>query len=55
MKKTIFSSFIVAWASLDLPTLAGMLILAAGLATAAYIWLRWGTDSNNKNCQEERV
>ena len=55
MKKIIFSSFIVAWASLDLATLAGTLIFAAGLATAAFIWIRWGTDSNNKNCQEVRV
>ena len=55
MKKTIFSSFIVVWASLDLPTLAGTLIFAAGLATAAYIWVKWGTDSNNKNCRKELV
>ena len=42
MNKKIFSSFIIAWASLDLPTLAGTLIFAAGLVLAAYIWQRWG-------------
>lgn len=54
MKKTIFSSLIVAWAALDLPTLAGMLIFAAGLAMAAYIWVKWGMDSNNKNCRNNK-
>ena len=50
MKKTIFSSFIVAWASLDLPTLAGTLIFTAGLVLAAYIWVRWGACGNNVSC-----
>jgi hypothetical protein len=55
MKKTIFSSFIVTWALLDLSTLVGTLIFAAGMVMAAYIWVRWGTDGNDKSCQEERV
>lgn len=54
-KKTIFSSFIVAWASLDLPTLAGALIFAAGLILAVYIWVKWGTDGNNEGCQEQQI
>ncbi len=48
INKTIFGSFIVVWASLDLPTLAGMLIFSAGLVLAAFIWVRWGTDANDE-------
>jgi hypothetical protein len=53
MKKPIISSFIVAWALLDPPTLAGTLIFATGLATAAYIWGRWGA-SGNESCHANR-
>ena len=53
IKKTIFSSCIVLWASLDLPTLAGTLIFAAGLVMALYIWARWGIDGDNKRRQQE--
>jgi hypothetical protein len=43
MNKTIFITLIILWASLDLPTLAAMLIFASGLALATYIWKRWGS------------
>ena len=48
MNKPIFSTFIILWASLDLPTLAGMLVFSSGLALAAYIWVRWGSDVNHE-------
>ena len=54
INKPIFSTFIILWASLDLPTLGGMLIFSAGLGLAAYIWVRWGSPER-ESCQEERV
>ena len=55
IKKTIFKSFVVLWASLDLATLAGAMIFCAGLILAVYIWIRWGTDGNNEGFQEQRI
>jgi len=54
MKKTIFSGFIVLWAALDLPALAGTLIFSAGLVLAFYIWVRWGRDCNIESCHEKQ-
>ena len=53
MGKKIFSSFIFLWATLDLPTLGGLLIFTSGLVLAAYIWLRWGTDGKKEGVQEQ--
>ena len=53
MKHMIFIIFIILWASLDLPTLAGMLIFISGLVMAAYIWLRWGADGKKEGFQQE--
>ena len=53
MGKKIFSSFIFLWATLDLPTLGGMLIFTSGLVLAAYIWLRWGADGKKEGVQEQ--
>jgi len=55
MKKPIFKTFIIMWASLDLPTLAGAFIFLAGLVLAAYIWVRWGRHGNSESCPEEHV
>jgi hypothetical protein len=53
MGKKIFGSFILLWASLDMPSLGGMLIFSSGLVVAAYIWRRWGADCKKEGFQEE--
>lgn len=42
IKKKAFTTLIVFWASLDLPSLAGTLIFSSGLILASYIWKQWG-------------
>jgi len=48
-KKTAFITLIILWFSLDLPSLAGMLVFTAGLMPAAYIWRRWGRQTGIMN------
>ena len=42
MKNILFKTSLTLWASLDLPTFAGMLVFSSGLVLAAYIWKKWG-------------
>jgi len=48
-KKAAFITLIIVWSSLDLPSLAGMLVFTAGLMLAAYIWRRWGSRLEYEN------
>lgn len=55
IKKKAFTTLIMFWASLDLPSLAGTLIFCSGLILAAYIWKRWGQSEDFPNYPARKI
>ena len=55
IKKKAFTTLIMFWASLDLPSLAGTLIFSSGLILAAYIWKRWGQSEDFPIIQRAKI